>query len=715
MTIEEIYSVEDITVRSLNVCKHNDLKDLHAILKHYNKFRTFENIRNCGSKSNKELIELCLKYIEIENLTENQMLLKSIILDLPRSHIDLIDNFIEIHFNNLSNRTKNALTNFLKGNFKLRNISERILTNATFNANKIQNIGSKSIIEINKFIDSIKGFIKNVSSAELYLPRSHRDTINNFIEIHINNLSNRSKNALIISLKGNFEISNINEKILTNATFNINKIQNIGSKSIIEINKFIDSIKGLIKNVPSAENEIALRNKIYFEKTFEISEIPNEVIESQSIFTLTDFLIKQNVIFHKNQNTIFRKTIKIYNGQVELIIDEIAKEQNLSRERVRQKRKNCLDELSNKLQFVKRIDDDLYQKYGIDLNQNYLFIEEDLNRTINEINNTNFSNEFISFLIYVYSSDRFELVGAIEDVLVTKQFNSRERHNWSNLYLVRNHLTNLFDFNNFGNDMARRINDKIEETYTFHFKSYLNNFIKIKDSTIISEVFPIAERIINQEFNLIIDINDNIVFKRNTIKQVSEYVIEALEKLGLPSKIEDIYKLIEKDYTKNTKSQEALRSSMQRTSDIIYFGRSGTYGLKKWELEKEGVKGGSLKDIIISFLDKKKQPIHISLILEYLKKFRGNKNERSVITNLKVDPDKRFIFYSQSFIGLKKNLEFYSEKYNRIPVHLGKIVIGKYHRGYTKSEINIFLQTNYDLTIDESNLIINNLKYFNEN
>jgi hypothetical protein len=628
MTIEEIYSVEDITIRSFNVCKDNNLKDLNAILKYYNKFRTFENIRNCGSKSNKELIELCQKYIEIENLTENQMALKSIILDLPRSH---------------------------------------------------------------------------------------RDIINNFIESHISNLSKRSKKALTIFLKGNFEISNINERILTNATFNAKKIQNIGSKSIIEINKFIDSIKGFIKNVSIVENEIALGDKIYFEKTFALPEIPIEVIESQSIFTLTDFLIKQNVIFDKNQNTIFRKTIKIYNEQVELTIDEIAKEQNLTRERVRQKRKNCLDELFSKLQFLKRIDDDLFQKYGIDLNQNYIAIEGDLNHSINEINNTNFSNEFISFLIYVYISDRFELVGAIEDVLVTKQFNSRERHNWSNLYLVRNHLTNLFDFNNFGNDMAKRINDKIEETYTFHFKSYLNNFIKVKSSTVISEVFPIAERIINQEFDFIIDINDNIVFKRNTIKQVSEYVIEALEKLGLPSKIEDIYKLIEQDYTKTAKSQEALRSSMQRTSEIIYFGRSGTYGLKKWELEKEGIKGGSLKDIIISFLDKKKQPIHISMILEYLKKYRGNKNERSVITNLKVDPDKRFIIYSQSFIGLKKNLEFYSEKYNRIPVHLGKIIIGKYLKGYTKAEINIFLQTNYDLTIDESNLIINNLKYFNEN
>jgi hypothetical protein len=636
MTIEEIYYSEDISVRSFNVCNDNDLKDLNAILKHYREHRTFGNLRNCGKKSNEELTDLCVKYkdygsSQIVEPPKPEKQLITTISNFTRTQREIVNSFIEINSNNLSNRSKNAITSFLNGNLKIRNISERILTNERFNFQDIKNVGTKTVTELKGFIDFIIEFIEKVAEVE-------------------------SENDLV-----------------------------------------------------------ALRNRFFIEKTFSISSIPIEILESQSIFSLVDFLISKNAIFEKNESIIFQKAFKIFDNQPELALDEIAEEINISRERVRQIRKGILENLFNNLQFLKNIEDDLYQKYDIDQNQKLIIIDEDLNNYINEVNNTNFSVEFNTFIIYSYLSDKFDLVGEIEDVLLPKYFNSRDRHNWNNFYLVKNQLTKEFDFNNFANDIDKRINARNELTYSFHFKSYLNNFIKNEDNSLISIVFPIAERIINQEFDLIIDLDDNIVFKRNTVKQVPEYAIEALEKLGLPSKIEDIYKLIELNYPEITKSQEALRGSLQRTPEIIYFGRSSTYGLKKWEIEKEGIKGGTIKDIIIDFLKEKNQPIHISIILEHLKKFRGDKDERSVVTNLKVDPENRFIIYNQSFIGLRENLDIYSEKYIKLPVQLGKTIIAKYERGYTLADLINFLQTNFDLTIEESSLLINNLNYFNEN
>jgi len=636
MTIEEIYYSEDISVRSFNVCNDNDLKDLNAILKHYREHKTFGILRNCGRKSNEELTALCLKYINYYNnhfaeplKPEKQLI--STINNFSRTQREIVNSFIEINKNSLSNRSKNAINSYLNGNLKIKNISERILTNDRFNFQDIKNVGTKTVTELKSFIHTIIEFIEKVVEVD-------------------------SENHLV-----------------------------------------------------------ALRNRFFIEKTFSISSIPNDILESQSIFSLVDFLISKNAIFEKNESVIFQKAFKIFDNQQELTLDEIAEEINISRERVRQIRKGILENLFNNLKFVRNIEDDLYQKYGIDQNQKLINIDDELNKKINEVNNTNFSIEFNTFIIYSYISEKFDLVGETEDVLQPKYFNSRDRHNWDNFYLVKNQLTKEFDFNNFANDIDKRINARNELTYSFHFKSYLNNFIKNEDNSLISIVFPIAERIINQEFDLIIDLDDNIVFKRNTVKQVPEYAIEALEKLGLPSKVEDIYKLIELNYPEITKSQEALRGSLQRTPEIIYFGRSSTYGLKKWEIEKEGIKGGTIKDIIIDFLKEKKQPIHISIILEHLKKFRGDKDERSVVTNLKVDPENRFIIYNQSFIGLRENLDIYSEKYHKLPVQLGKTIIAKYERGYTLADLITFLQTNFDLTIEESNLLINNLNYFNEN
>lgn len=630
MTIEEIYYSEDISVRSFNVCNYNELADLSAILKHYREHKTFNNIRNCGRKSNEELTALCLKYINYDRNhfaepINPEKKLPTTIANFTRIQREIVNSFIEINSNNLSNRSKNAITSFLNGNLKIRNISERILANDRFNFQDIINVGTKTVTELKSFFDSIIEFIEKVA-----------------------------------------EVANENDLI-------------------------------------------ALRNRFFIEKTFSISSIPNKILESQSIFSLVDFLISKNAIFEKNDNIIFQKALKIYENQPELTLDEIAEEMNISRERVRQIRKVILVNLFNKLQFVKNIEDDLNQKYCIDQNQNLIYIDNDLNKRINEVNNTNFSIEFNTFLIHAYISDKFNLVGEIEDVLQPKYLNSRDRHNWDNFYLVKIQLTTEFDFNNFADDIDKRINARNEITYSFHFKSYLNNFIKNEDNSLISIVFPVAESIINQEFDFIIDLNDNIVFKRNTVKQVPEYAIEALEKLGAPSKIEEIYKLIEVDDPEITKSQEALRGSLQRTPEIIYFGRSSTYGLKRWELEKEGIKGGTIKDIIFEYLQDKTDPIHILEILNEVHKYREKTNARNIITNLKLDPQKQFIIFNQSFIGL--SCKSYNSNLSCLPKFLGKTVTNYVNQQKCTNRIPIeeYFSINLKISLKNTKYIIDYL------
>lgn len=594
MTIEEIYCSEDISVRSFNVCNNNDLKDMNAILKHYREHNTFCNLRNCGKKSNEELTDLCLKYINYDcnHFTEPLQSEKRLVLTInnfTRSQKEKVDSFIEINKNRLSNRSKNAITSFLNGNLKIQNISKKIFTNDDFNFQDIKNVGTKTVAELKSFFDSIICFIEKVSEEE------------------------KEKNDLV-----------------------------------------------------------AWQNRFFIQNSTSISSIPNEILESQSIFSLVDFFICKDAIYDKNENIIFQKAFKIYDKQPVFTLDDIAEEINISRERVRQIRKSIVENLFNRLQFTKNIEDDLYQKYDIDQNQNLIYIDKDLSQRINEANKTNFSIEFISFLIYTYISDKFDLVGEIEDVLQHRFFKSSDRHNWDNFYLVKNQLTNEFDFKNLVDDIDKRINSRTEQTYSFHFKSYLNNFMRIEDNSLIPILFPVAERIINQEFDMIIDLDDNIVFNRNTVKQVPEYAIEALEKLGVPSKIEEIHKLIEEENSAITKSLEGLRGSLQRRPEIIFFGRSGTYGLKKWEIEKEGIRGGTIKDIIFEYLQDKNEPIHILELLNEVHKYREKTNSRNIITNLKSDRQNKFVIFNQGFVGLSGKT--YNSNLASLPKRLGKII-----------------------------------------
>ena len=67
MTIDEIYFNNDISVRTYNVCKYNGLDSIDKLKEYFLKYNSFKKLRNCGRKSNEELIEIYNKYQTIIN------------------------------------------------------------------------------------------------------------------------------------------------------------------------------------------------------------------------------------------------------------------------------------------------------------------------------------------------------------------------------------------------------------------------------------------------------------------------------------------------------------------------------------------------------------------------------------------------------------------------------------------------------------------------
>lgn len=570
MTIDDIYMNDDISVRSYNICKYNGLTNIEDVQKHYSKYGSFYNLRNCGRKSNEELIEICNKY--------------------------------------LISSCKNEL----------------------------EEIKKLPIEEISR------------------LTRIQREVINNFILVNANSLSVRSKNAISQLLDGNFSVRNFAEKILLNKKFIVDTIDNVGKKSIPELEVYISIVNDFIINVDETTDEnqlITLKNNFLIQRTFSISKIPTEILQSESIFQLTDFLLKNYAFFNENHSLIIQKSLKIYHNEKEQTLDEIALKNNLSRERVRQIRKDFINELFEKLYFIKNFNDDLSQNYGIDLSSNIIEVKETLVNQINTVNKTNFSKEFTSYILAVYLSDNFSVIGNIEDILKPKYINNRNRHNWNNFYIVNKELSKV-EFILFANDINERINERIEETYSFNFKSYISRFINNFDIEIIELVFPIAEKIINDEFNLYLDIDDNIVFKRNTIKQAFEYSYEALEKLGKPSKVEEITQKIAELCPNYETDENKVRASMKRKDGFVPVGRNSVFGLKKWENELEDFKGGTIRSISYEFLEQFDTPKHIKKITEYVLKYRPNSNDKSIYYNLKIDESETFIFFKNSYVGL---------------------------------------------------------------
>lgn len=580
MTIDEIHKNEPLSVRSYHVCKYNGLESLSDIIRFYRENKSFNKLRNCGKRSNEELTELYNKYKNIDFgfqeiypvKFENKF--KKIIFELSRNQREVINSFIQVNANSLSNRSQNGINSFLEKNLKIKNFADKILLTDGFDFKKIKNIGAGTVPELEVFVNIVEDFIIEVSKNE-------------------------------------------NDKYL-----------------------------------------ISLKNKFLIQKTFSLPFIPYEILESESIFQLTNFLITQNAFYDVNQTKILTKAFKIYLNSPELTLDEIAKEVDLTRERVRQVRKTIFEELFSKLLFIQNFDDNLLEKYNIDNTQYYIDINDALIEVINIQNRTSFTKEFIIYLIYTYWSYEFELIGNNEDVLVQKYFNARNRHNWNNFYLVKKELALEFDFISLANDISKRLNERLEETYSFSFKSYLSNFLINNNLEILNSIMGIAEKIVNQEFEIYIDLEDNLIFERNSIKTLPEYIFEALEEIGKPSTVEVLYKFIENKHPGISKNSEALRGSCQRCDSLIFFGRSSTYGLKKWEIEMENIKGGTIRSIAEEFLLNYAEPMNIKDISDFVLQYRPESNEKSIIYNLKMEDNNRFVFFKNSFIGLK------SKKYN---------------------------------------------------
>ena len=574
MTIDEIYKKEEISVRSFHVCKYNELHSVSDLKKYYYKNKSFENLRNCGRKSNEELIDICNKYhgeyleqqdVEIKN--ENP--LKNILLNLTRVQREVVNSFIFVNTNSLTVRSKNAISLHLKNNLKVKNFAEKIILSENFDVKNIKNIGAKCIPELEVYISIIKDFIFEVSQTK-------------------------------------------DEKYL-----------------------------------------IELKNKFLIHRTFSIPLIPSEILESESIFSLTNFLLDQNAFFDKNQTFIFKKAFKLYHHQDEMTLDDISNIVDLSRERVRQIRKICLDELFDKLMFIQNFNDDLFQKYGLDIASNYIEINMDVIEKINTSNNTHLSREFITYILSAYLDNKFSLIGNYEDVLQPSYFNSRNRHNWCNFYLIKKEIALEIDFNALANDIDNRINDRIIETYSFNFKSYLSKFLTNNNNIdFLDLLFPICEKIVNDEFQLYLDLDENLNFKRNTSRQAHEYAYEALEQLGKPSKVKEIFEKVIELHPHYETEEAKIRVAMKRKDGFVPIGRKSVFGLKKWENELENFKGGTIRDIVEEFLMQFSEPKHISDITEHVLKYRPKSNQYSILQNLKLDESGSYVFFKGSHIGL---------------------------------------------------------------
>ena len=169
--IEHLKRTEKLNPKSLNRCIENKLNDLQSIIIYFWENDDFLKLKNCGQKSNLELIELCRKY----ELT----LRKSIVVLLgenpKKSFIQKINDYsikqkslfntiLQYRFSKLSVRSSDALKSYMQSDISIQGVIF-ILCHPESELRNIRHVGVSAIAEINDFVNSLLELIDTVSNC----------------------------------------------------------------------------------------------------------------------------------------------------------------------------------------------------------------------------------------------------------------------------------------------------------------------------------------------------------------------------------------------------------------------------------------------------------------------------------------------------------------------------------------------------------------------
>jgi hypothetical protein len=532
---------------------------------------------------------------------------------------------------------------------------------------KLQNCGKKTEEELTELCEKhkeqkLEAEIKdkeNIFTLINELNPLKRSTLNRHIEYLISNLTVRAQNG-VKNISQSGSIKEILETIYE-PEFHFKKLQNIGDKTVEELQTFKIQISNFLILLRTLQNEELRKEyaKLVVKTTFK--DLP-ENFETEfervldpcgriKLFRLLSLLIESDQLFNRNEKRIFASIYSTPNGSEETL-ESIATDLKLTRERVRQLKSLLQENIQNYFLFISNFITDDFVNYEVETVSSFKLIDDSFSEKINRNEEVNFNTLFCSIILGLFLKKSHSVLGD-DETLNGKKRTARSKR-FKCCYIISRNLFDVFEFELFVENINSQLNERITETYALHFEGFLLQFLNEESKHLLKEVIPICETILLNEFDLVVNFDSYLVFQRNTKKPLHEYALEILEANGSVMKVDDISSAINEKYPDLETTEQSVRATLQREKEyFIYFGRSSTYGLKKWESEQEDIKGGTIRDIVEEYLQSTTTPQHISEILKYVQRYR-NTNERSVMTNIELEDKNRFQFFDGDFVGLAK-------------------------------------------------------------
>lgn len=502
----------------------------------------------------------------------------------------------------------------------------------------------------------------NKAKQELSLKEIIGDTqyslLGRMLHNHIQSISVRSRNA-ITNYHGDFieDFVHMNMSVIA--------LKNIGRKSSEEILKVINILKDYVEKTKSVD---------------EISPEQCQVMEFQLYYgdCLDDFVLQyfnshgHLPMFHilenwlKNQKgrewNMLNSCCSIFADNKKKTLDELAEESDLSRERCRQLCIKALNRLhtvdneeleSSTINYSNIISDKNEWAYISDAISDKNLLELSLVKSYIDEEKCNLSQEFCFLILSIVFEKELAVVGRELMSLPT-----RAKQKWTNTYLVKREYTEAFCFNalpSLVDEIEESLTDDIEvdaeQLAIDTFFMVWNDF----DTEKVSVVADILSHILIQEFGKIPNEFFQFTFEGRKVINATDIIYEILRSNGDPMNIDDVFDKLDEVCPKKYKSSASIKTLVANDPRLCMVGKTNMVGLLEWK----HVKIGSIRDIIVQYLSKFNEPVHVAQIVEYVQNYRDS-SEKSIRSTM--NSGDQFVQFSGGLFGLKDKT--YASRYD---------------------------------------------------
>ena len=431
--------------------------------------------------------------------------------------------------------------------------------------------------------------------------------------IHYYQLNNSFLSIRNCGLKTNRELIDVAEKYI--------RLYNIG-KGDLDLSSDVRKFETLRFycytkfTIPSAQMEPY--KEAFLHKTFPFFRFISLIIEN---------------LLNERERFIFERNFGFIYGSKKLTLQSIGDKYGITRERVRQIAQKIPQKLEKALSsFAGEYEG--YFSYNVKVRRDLLLIDSSTAEFMNQKESLNFSPKFYAFAFVILQ--RKNLFGFQDIDLINK-----------NYFLVSNKFSSIFDFQGYFDDLSLRTSDRIDHTYAIDFDEYLKVYeLQQLLPEVIERLKYICKKIAMLEFEIPFDKN-RLVFERNTLIKLSEYITDILVSGGKPMRLVDIARELRAKSPKMPPNLESLRSTILSIPDVSAIGKTSTYSLDRWN----NVKTGTIKEIVREYLESNENPMHIIDITNHVNQFRKT-SDKNIYSNLKLDKNRSFMFFKRGYIGL---------------------------------------------------------------